>query len=282
MKIIKKIAEMQKIANDLRQQGKSIGFVPTMGYLHEGHLSLMKCARKENDVVVISIFVNPTQFVPGEDYERYPRDEEGDIKKAKEVGVDIVFIPDVKDMYPDGYSTYVEEKVLSAGLCGARRPGHFKGVTTIVAKLFNIVKPHRAYFGKKDYQQLRVIERMARDLNFDIEIIGCPIVREPDGLAMSSRNVYLSQEERKSALCLYKSLLLAQNMIKKGEKKPAIIKKVMEEFILKHPHVKKIDYIEIVDRYTLQPVDKLTGNELIALAVFVGPARLIDNMEVSL
>jgi len=282
MKIIKKIAEMQKIANDLRQQGKSIGFVPTMGYLHEGHLSLMKCARKENDVVVISIFVNPTQFVPGEDYERYPRDEEGDIKKAKEVGVDIVFIPDVKDMYPDGYSTYVEEKVLSAGLCGARRPGHFKGVTTIVAKLFNIVKPHRAYFGKKDYQQLRVIERMARDLNFDIEIIGCPIVREPDGLAMSSRNVYLSQEERKSALCLYKSLLLAQNMIKKGGKKPAIIKKAMEEFILKHPHVKKIDYIEIVDRYTLQPVDKLTGNELIALAVFVGPARLIDNMEVSL
>ena len=282
MKIIKKIAEMQKIANDLRQQGKSIGFVPTMGYLHEGHLSLMKCARKENDVVVISIFVNPTQFVPGEDYERYPRDEEGDIKKAKEVGVDIVFIPDVKDMYPDGYSTYVEEKVLSAGLCGARRPGHFKGVTTIVAKLFNIVKPHRAYFGKKDYQQLRVIERMARDLNFDIEIIGCPIVREPDGLAMSSRNVYLNQEERKSALCLYKSLLLAQNMIKKGERNPTIIKKAMEEFILKHPHVKKIDYIEIVDRYTLQPVDKLTGNELIALAVFVGPARLIDNMEVSL
>ena len=282
MKIIKKIAEMQKIANDLRQQGKSIGFVPTMGYLHEGHLSLMKCARKENDVVVISIFVNPIQFAPGEDYERYPRDEEGDIRKAKEAGVDIVFIPDVKDMYSDNYSTYVEEKVLSAGLCGARRPGHFKGVTTIVAKLFNIVKPHRAYFGKKDYQQLRVIERMARDLNFDIEIIGCPIVREPDGLAMSSRNVYLNQEERKSALCLYKSLLLAQNMIKKGEKKPAIIKKVMEEFILKHPHVKKIDYIEIVDRYTLQPVDKLTGNELIALAVFVGPARLIDNMEVSL
>ena len=282
MKIIKKIAEMQKIANDLRQQGKSIGFVPTMGYLHEGHLSLMKCARKENDVVVISIFVNPIQFAPGEDYERYPRDEEGDIRKAKEAGVDIVFIPDVKDMYSDNYSTYVEEKVLSAGLCGARRPGHFKGVTTIVAKLFNIVKPHRAYFGKKDYQQLRVIERMARDLNFDIEIIGCPIVREPDGLAMSSRNVYLNQEERKSALCLYKSLLLAQNMIKKGGKKPAIIKKAMEEFILKHPHVKKIDYIEIVDRYTLQPVDKLTGNELIALAVFVGPARLIDNMEVSL
>lgn len=282
MKIIKKIAEMQKIANDLRQQGKSIGFVPTMGYLHEGHLSLVKCARKENDVVVISIFVNPIQFAPGEDYERYPRDEEGDIRKAKEAGVDIVFIPDVKDMYSDNYSTYVEEKVLSAGLCGARRPGHFKGVTTIVAKLFNIVKPHRAYFGKKDYQQLRVIERMARDLNFDIEIIGCPIVREPDGLAMSSRNVYLNQEERKSALCLYKSLLLAQNMIKKGERNPAIIKKAMEEFILKHPHVKKIDYIEIVDRYTLQPVDKLTGNELIALAVFVGPARLIDNMEVSL
>ena len=282
MKIIKKIAEMQKIANDLRQQGKSIGFVPTMGYLHEGHLSLMKYARKENDVVVISIFVNPIQFAPGEDYERYPRDEEGDIRKAKEAGVDIVFIPDVKDMYSDNYSTYVEEKVLSAGLCGARRPGHFKGVTTIVAKLFNIVKPHRAYFGKKDYQQLRVIERMARDLNFDIEIIGCPIVREPDGLAMSSRNVYLNQEERKSALCLYKSLLLAQNMIKKGERNPAIIRKTMEEFILKHPHVKKIDYIEIVDRYTLQPVDKLTGNELIALAVFVGPARLIDNMEVSL
>ena len=282
MKIIKKITEMQKIANDLRKQSKSIGFVPTMGYLHEGHLSLMRCARKENDVVVISIFVNPTQFAPGEDYERYPRDEEGDIRKAKEVGVDIVFIPDVKDMYSDDHSTYVEEKVLSAGLCGAKRPGHFKGVTTIVAKLFNIVKPHRAYFGKKDYQQLRVIERMVRDLNFDIEIIGCPIVREPDGLAMSSRNVYLSQEERKSALCLYKSLLLAQNMIKNGERNPEIIKKAMEEFILKHPHVKKIDYIEIVDKYTLKPVDKLRGNELIALAVFVGPARLIDNMEVSL
>jgi len=282
MKIVKKIAEMQKIADELRQQGKSIGFVPTMGYLHEGHLSLMRCARKGNDVVVISIFVNPTQFAPGEDYERYPRDEEGDIKKAKEVGVDIVFIPDVEEMYPADYSTYVEEQDLSAGLCGARRPGHFRGVTTIVTKLFNIVKPHRAYFGKKDYQQLRVIERVVRDLNFDIEIIGCPIVREADGLAMSSRNVYLNQEERKSALSLYNSLLLAQDMIKNGERNPDTIKKAMEEFILKHPHVKKIDYIEIVDKHTLQPVDKITGNELIALAVFVGPARLIDNMEVSL
>uniref|UniRef100_A0A7C2P1F0 Pantothenate synthetase n=1 Tax=candidate division WOR-3 bacterium TaxID=2052148 RepID=A0A7C2P1F0_UNCW3 len=281
MEVLKKPEEVQKISQRFRKDGKRIGFVPTMGYLHEGHLSLVRRSKAECDVTFVSIFVNPIQFGPGEDYERYPRDEKRDLSLLEKEGVDYVFIPDVKDMYPEAYSTFVEETELSKYLCGAKRPGHFKGVCTVVTKLFNIVMPDRAYFGKKDYQQFRIIERMVRDLNMSVEIVPCPIVREPDGLAMSSRNVYLTPEERKDALCLYNSLQLASQMIKSGERNPEKIKAEMEKFILKHKSVKKIDYIEIVDKYALTPVDELRGRELIALAVFVGKARLIDNMETS-
>jgi len=268
---------MTAIAESLRKTGRSIGFVPTMGYLHQGHLSLLKRARAENDVVVISVFVNPTQFGAGEDFERYPRDMERDTSMAESAGVDYFFAPPVSEMYPEGYATYVEVERLTKGLCGASRPGHFRGVATVVAKLFNIVKPHRAYFGKKDFQQLKVIERMAKDLNFNVEIVGCPTVREPDGLAVSSRNVYLSAEERRSALSLYRALCLARDLVEKGEKDPKVIVERMREFILSHPHVRKIDYIEIVDSETLERVTEVKEGTLIALAVFVGGARLIDN-----
>ncbi|TCK04504.1 pantoate--beta-alanine ligase [Phorcysia thermohydrogeniphila] len=277
MRVVRSVKEMQSISETLRKTGKTIGFIPTMGYLHDGHMSLVERARKENDVVVMSIFVNPVQFAPGEDFERYPRDIERDKKIAQEKGVDYLFVPEVSEMYPEGYSTYVEVEGITEVLCGAKRPGHFRGVATVVTKLFNIVKPHRAYFGKKDFQQLKVIERLVRDLNFDVEVIGCPIVREEDGLAMSSRNVYLSPEERESATSLYRALKLAKELIEKGERNPETIKSKMEEFILSHPHVKAIDYIEIVDSETLKPVDEIKEGTLIALAVFVGNARLIDN-----
>lgn len=282
MRVLRDPREVQILSNLLRNEGKVIGFVPTMGYLHEGHLSLVRRSKAECDVTFVSIFVNPTQFGPGEDFERYPRDEERDLRLLSEIAVDYVFIPEVKDMYPEGYSTFVEETLLSRFLCGARRPGHFRGVCTVVTKLFNIVKPHKAYFGKKDYQQFRIIERMVKDLNMEVEVIPCDIVREPDGLAMSSRNVYLSEEERKDATCLYKSLMLAKELIEKGERNPDNIKKVMEEFILSHKSVARIDYIEIVNRYTLEPVAEIKGEELIALAVFIGKARLIDNIEVEI
>jgi pantoate--beta-alanine ligase len=277
MKIVKSIKEMQAISKALRRTGKRIGFVPTMGYLHDGHISLVRCAKKENDVVVMSIFVNPTQFGPNEDFERYPRDLERDSEIAKRKKVNFLFIPEVSEMYPEGFSTYVEVEGLTEGLCGARRPGHFRGVATVVTKLLNIVQPHRAYFGKKDFQQLKVIERLVKDLNFDVEIVGCPIVREEDGLAKSSRNVYLSPEERKSATSLYGALKLAKKMFDEGERDPEKIKAEMKKFILSHPHVKKIDYIEIVDANLLKPVKSLKEGDLIALAVFVGNTRLIDN-----
>lgn len=277
MRVVKSIKEMQSISESLRKTGKTIGFVPTMGYLHDGHMSLVECARRENDVVIMSIFVNPVQFAPGEDFERYPRDLERDRKIAQEKGVDYLFVPEVSEMYPPRYSTYVEVEGITEVLCGAKRPGHFKGVATVVTKLFNIVKPHRAYFGKKDFQQLKVIERLVKDLNFDVEVIGCPIVREKDGLAMSSRNVYLSPEERESATSLYRALKLAKELFEKGERDPEVIKSRMEELILSHPHVKAIDYIEIVDPETFKPVDEVKEGTLIALAVFVGNARLIDN-----
>ena len=282
MQVIENINEMSETAEKLREEGKSIGFVPTMGALHEGHLSLVRMARKDNDIVVVSIFVNPTQFGPNEDFEKYPRDFEGDRKKLEKENVDIVFYPHAEEMYPEGYKTYVEVEDITTRLCGAFRPGHFKGVTTVVTKLFNIVKPHRAYFGKKDYQQFKVIKRMVEDLNMNIEIIPGEIVREPDGLAMSSRNKYLSKEERKDALALYKSLQLAKELIEKGEKDPEIIKKKMIELIKSHPHVKKIDYVEIVDPDNFLPVETIKDGTLIALAIWVGNTRLIDNMEVRL
>ncbi|WP_457679551.1 pantoate--beta-alanine ligase [Thermovibrio sp.] len=277
MRVVKKVKEMQSIGLNLKKTGKEVGFVPTMGYLHEGHLSLVRRARRENEVVVVSIFVNPTQFGPNEDFERYPRDLERDLELLKKEGVDLVFTPSAEEIYPEGFSTSVEVKGLTEGLCGAKRPGHFRGVATIVAKLLNIVMPERAYFGEKDYQQLQVIKRLVSDLNIPVKVVGCPIVREEDGLALSSRNTYLSKKERESALSLYRGLKLAKELFERGERKPERIKKEVRKLILSHPKVEKIDYVEIVDGTTLKPVNEVKEGDLIALAVFVGKTRLIDN-----
>lgn len=276
MEIIYDIHLMQKRAEELRLAGKRIGFVPTMGFFHEGHLELMRVAKKHSDIVVVSIFVNPIQFGPSEDYNRYPKDIEGDKKKAEQVGVDILFIPRVEDMYPEGFQTKVCVERLTQHLCGLFRPGHFDGVTTVVTKLFNITKPHIAVFGEKDYQQLLVIKRMVADLNMDIEIISVPTVREPDGLAMSSRNSYLSPEERKSALSLKKAIDIAQQMVAKGETDTSVIKKKVKETISSYPFT-KIQYVSICDPETLEELDKIEKQALLAMAVFVGNARLIDN-----
>lgn len=276
MKVISSISEMQETSNRLRAMGHTIGFVPTMGYLHEGHLKLVEVAKEHASVVVVSIFVNPTQFGPKEDYNRYPRDPEGDLRKLSELKVDYVFMPEAQEMYPEGFQTVVSVKELTRGLCGASRPGHFDGVATVVTKLFNIVKPHFAVFGQKDYQQLTVISRMVKDLNMDIMIIGVPTVREPDGLAMSSRNSYLTSEERKSALCLYKSIQKAQEMVLGGERDAERIKEEIKRFILSFPFT-KVDYVTIVHPYTLEELKRIEQESLLALAVFVGNTRLIDN-----
>jgi len=247
-----------------------------MGYFHEGHLSLFRIARKKGDILVVSIFVNPIQFGPTEDFKSYPRDLERDKSLAEKEKVDVLFVPSEKDMYPEGYQTFVEVTKLTNHLCGLSRPGHFKGVTTVVAKLFNIVKPHIAFFGFKDYQQYLVIKRMVKDLNFSIEIVGCPIVREPDGLAMSSRNTYLTPEQRKSALSLFKGLKLAQEMIDKGERNVKVIINAVSKLIESHPYT-EIDYVKICDPETLEDLDKIDKKALLALAVKIGKARLIDN-----
>jgi len=276
MEIIKDLRVMQARSGFLRQEGKAIGFVPTMGYLHEGHLTLLRRAREENDIVVLSIFVNPTQFGAGEDYEKYPRDTEGDLAKASEAGTDIAFLPEVAEMYPAGYATYVNVEGLTEKLCGRSRPGHFRGVTTVVLKLFNLVQPHRAYFGEKDYQQLVVIKKMGSDLNLDLQIIGCPTVRESDGLAMSSRNAYLSPQERLSALCLSRSLAKAEELIRGGEKSPQSIINEISKVIEKEPGA-KIDYVAVCHPETLGDLESIDSQALIALAVKIGPARLLDN-----
>jgi len=276
--LITDISRMKETVKSLKKEGKSIGFVPTMGYLHEGHVSLIRCSRKDNDITVVSIFVNPIQFGKNEDLDRYPRDLERDIEICKREGVDYLFYPDVRQMYPEGYSTYVVVEGLTEGLCGAFRPGHFKGVTTVVMKLFNIVQPDRAYFGKKDYQQYVVIKKMVEDLNMDVQIIGCPIIREEDGLAMSSRNKYLSPEERESALSLSRALFTAKEIFEKGETDPEKIKQKMRQIIQSYPHVRDIQYIEIVDPKTLQPKKRVEKGDVIALAVYVGDTRLIDNI----
>ncbi len=267
---------MQSLANSFREKGYKICLVPTMGYFHEAHLSLMRLGKKLCDKLVVSVFVNPIQFGPSEDFERYPRDLERDKKLAREVGVDVLFTPCAQEMYPEGFQTYVEVRELSKPLCGASRPGHFRGVATVVLKLFNIVKPHVAVFGLKDYQQYLIIRRMVKDLNLDIEIIGHPIVREPDGLAMSSRNVYLSPEERKSALCLYKSILRAKELLSRGIRSVSDLKKEVVKLISSYPYT-KIDYVEFRDPETLKPVEEISAPTLLALAVYVGSARLIDN-----
>jgi len=275
MRVVRKVSAMQRLARRLRAEGR-IGLVPTMGALHEGHLKLVRVAQARCDYVVVSIFVNPIQFGPGEDYRTYPRDFSRDRRLLKSVGVDVVFYPDVSEMYPPEYSTYVEVETLTRHLCGRSRPGHFRGVTTVVAKLFNIVKPDLAVFGQKDAQQALVIKRMVRDLNFDIQIVVVRTVREPDGLAMSSRNAYLTPEQRRQATVLFRSLKLAQRLVKNGERDPARIKTAMHRLI-KRESQGRIDYIEIVDTGRLEPVKKIAGEILIALAVYFGNARLIDN-----
>jgi len=267
---------MQSFSTSLRMDGKKIAFVPTMGYFHEGHLSLMKEAKKMADCLVVSIYVNPTQFGPKEDFSKYPRDLDRDLKMAESVNVDVIFYPPDKEMYPANYQTHVDVEKVTQNLCGMSRPGHFRGVATVCNKLFNIVKPDFAVFGKKDFQQFVTIERMVDDLNMDIQIIGSPTVRESGGLAMSSRNKYLNKDERKSALTLFKALKLAQKLYSNGEKKSSVIITEVEKLI-KRASFTAIDYIKICDTRTLKDDDKIKNQSVIALAVKVGNTRLIDN-----
>lgn len=276
MNVAYTVKEVREQVKAWKKEGLSVGLVPTMGYLHEGHASLMKKAVEENDRVVASVFVNPTQFGPTEDLESYPRDFDKDCALCESIGVNLVFHPEPEEMYAPDFCTWVDMDVLSKTLCGKSRPIHFRGVCTVVSKLFNIVTPDRAYFGQKDAQQLAIIRRMVRDLNMDIEIVGCPIVREEDGLAKSSRNTYLNEEERAAALILSKAVFLGQKMVADGETDTAVIKKAMIEKIESEP-LAKIDYVEIVDGLSMQSVDKIEGSILAAMAVYIGKTRLIDN-----
>ena len=255
----------------------SVGLVPTMGALHEGHLSLVRHARAGDDTVVVSIFVNPTQFGPSEDFARYPRDPDRDLALLREVGTDLVFMPPVEEIYPQGFDTYVEVGKLAQVLEGAKRPTHFRGVATVVAKLFSIVQPHRAYFGQKDAQQLAVIRRLTRDLDLPVEVVGLPTVREPDGLAMSSRNVYLSAEERKAALALYRSLEAAQELWRSGVRDASLIRRRMREVLAAEP-LARVDYVSVADAETLEELETVNSPALVSLAVRIGKTRLIDNV----
>jgi len=275
MKVVRSVAAMQRIARELKRRGR-IGFVPTMGFLHEGHLQLVRVARRQSDFVVVSIFVNPIQFGPKEDYRRYPRDFNRDRRLLKSAGADFIFCPGVKDVYPEGFATLVHVERLGEGLCGKSRPGHFRGVTTVVAKLFNIVLPDVAVFGAKDAQQAFVIRRMTRDLGFQTRIVILPTAREKDGLAMSSRNVYLTPEQRAEAPVLHRSLVLAKRLIRQGERQAAKVKAAMGRLIQRESDG-RIDYVEMVDTDELRPVRTIKGETLIALAVFYGKTRLIDN-----
>jgi pantoate--beta-alanine ligase len=276
MNVINSIAQMQSFSESVRRQGKTISFVPTMGYFHEGHLELMRQAGKMADCLVVSIYVNPTQFGPKEDLSRYPRDFKRDSQMAQSVNVDVIFYPPDMEMYPENYQTYVNVEKVTRNLCGLTRPGHFRGVTTVCCKLFNIVKPHVCVFGKKDFQQFITIKRMVADLNIDLEIIGLPTVREADGLAMSSRNVYLKENERTSALGLVKSLKSAQKLYDAGERKSSFIINEVTKLIESAPYI-DIEYIKICDTATLDDIDEITGETVMALAVKVGTTRLIDN-----
>ena len=275
MKIVSTIEEVRAQVKEWKKEGLSIGFVPTMGYLHEGHMSLIDAAG-ENDKVVVSIFVNPMQFGPTEDLASYPRDLEHDAKLCEEHGVDLIFHPTPEEMYGDQFYSYVDMDVLTKELCGLSRPVHFRGVCTVVTKLFNIVTPDRAYFGQKDAQQLAVIKRMVKDLNMPLTITGCPIIREEDGLAKSSRNTYLSDEERKAALILSKSIFAGMDMVKQGCTTAAEITGAMKKLIESEP-LAKIDYVKLVDAATMQQIEKLDRPALCAIAVYIGKTRLIDN-----
>lgn len=279
MKLVDNISRMSTLARMYRKEGRTIGFVPTMGALHEGHLSLIRTARKHTDVVVVSVFVNPLQFGPKEDFEKYPRDFKHDEELAKTAGADIVFHPSAKEMYPDGFATHVSVKGLTDGLCGSSRPGHFEGVATVVAKLFGIVKPDMAYFGQKDAQQSIVIKKMVEDLNMGIEVKILPTVRHEDGLAMSSRNANLSKAERQSAVILHRSLEKAESLIFAGEKDAKKIISVMTNMIKDVPGA-AIDYVAVVNPADMRNLDSISGPAMIALAVFIGKTRLIDNITV--
>lgn len=274
MKVIETISEIKKARHELKG---SVGLFPTLGYLHEGHLSLVRYSCRENDHTVSSIFVNPTQFGPSEDFESYPRDFQRDLDLLEKEGVEFVFMPSTEEMYPPGFNGWVEVAGITDVLEGAARPGHFRGVTTVVAKLFNILEPTRAYFGQKDAQQLIVIKKMVKDLNMNLEVVACPTVREPDGLAMSSRNTYLNPEERKAATVLYESLNLAKEMWSRGEKDAGKIRQEMTELIRRQP-LAHIDYVSIADNETLEELKEIKPPALVSLAVKIGKPRLIDNI----
>lgn len=282
MNIVKTIKEVREHVRQWRKEGLSVGLVPTMGYLHEGHESLIKRAVAENDKVVVSVFVNPMQFGPKEDLASYPRDIDADSRLCEAAGASLIFHPEPEEMYEEGFCSFVDMNGLTNALCGLSRPVHFRGVCTVVNKLFNIVMPDKAYFGEKDAQQLAVVKRMVKDLNMDIEIVGCPIIREADGLAKSSRNTYLSPESRKQAVILSKSVFMAKQMILDGERDVAKVKKAMIDMINTMP-LADIDYVEIVDVNTMKNIDKIEGDILCAIAVNIGgEARLIDNVMLSL
>ncbi len=276
MKIITSVSEMQQWSAVVRAAGETISFVPTMGFLHQGHLSLLEEGRKRGDKLILSIFVNPTQFGQGEDFEDYPRDLKQDRQLAEQAEVDVIFFPDTKVMYPSGYATYIDVEGITDTLCGASRPGHFRGVCTIVSKLFNIVQPHNAIFGNKDFQQLAVIRRMTLDLNLPVDIIGMPIFRERDGLAMSSRNVYLSENQRRQALVLSRSIQRARKMAAGGETKSAVIIEQLKAMIEQHPDT-RIDYVQICHQLSLEDQVAIDVDSVLLLAVFIGKTRLIDN-----
>lgn len=277
MKIIKTIEELRPIIKGWKREGLTVGLVPTMGYLHDGHKSLIVKAVSENDKVVVSDFVNPTQFGANEDLSSYPRDIERDAALCEAAGADIIFHPEPEEMYFPDKCTFVDMDKLTKGLCGKTRPVHFSGVCTVVSKLFNIVTPDRAYFGQKDAQQLAVIKRMVRDLNFDITIVGCPIVREADGLALSSRNTYLNAEERKAALILNKSLTIGKEMIEAGEKDVEKVREAITKSLQTEP-LANIDYVEIVNSENMEPMEQINSSVLVAIAVYIGKTRLIDNV----
>lgn len=276
MEVLRTVSEMQARSRAVRQAGKTIVLVPTMGFLHDGHISLMKAGRRRGDFLVVSIFVNPTQFGAGEDYVDYPRDLAGDSQKSSRAGVDVIFTPAAGEMYPSDYQTYVTVESITQNLCGMSRPTHFRGVTTVVAKLFTIVQPHVAIFGEKDYQQLVTIRQMVKDLNFDVEIVGAPIVREADGVAMSSRNKYLSPKEREAARCLSRSLALAQELFEHGERSALKIIQTATALITAEPSA-TIDYVKVCDPDSIEDIEKIEDSALVALAVRIGKTRLIDN-----
>lgn len=276
MEYCRTIQEVRTLVKAWRKEGLSVALVPTMGYLHEGHKSLIDRAVAENDRVVVSDFVNPIQFGVNEDLSTYPRDIEADKKLCEAAGASLVFHPTPEEMYADNFSTYVEAQNVSTGLCGKTRPTHFRGVCTVVSKLFNIVTPDRAYFGQKDAQQLAVIRRMVRDLNMDIEIVGCPIIREEDGLAKSSRNTYLNEEERKAALVLSRAIFAGEDLMKAGERSKDIVLSAMNEILGAEP-MAKVDYVEMVDADTIEEITDKTARVLVAMAVYIGKTRLIDN-----